>query len=173
MAIRYVDRRAYLGRVAASLEDATGLIEGSHTPPPARAGVLAAQLAPAVLASQGGFTPSANRTGTLQSALSSAGALFTGTFLAAGGSAVVLTWEMPTLNEDGTPVNPAEIASLILQAGTYPGGVTLQKSIPAPATSHQWVDALFASGTWYFRVIAVHTSGAQSLPSAEIVKTLP
>ena len=65
MPIRFVDRRAYLGRLAAVLDGAQPLFSGSHVAPPARTGVIGTQLAGGVMSAIGGFTLSSNRTGVI------------------------------------------------------------------------------------------------------------
>jgi hypothetical protein len=84
--IRYVARRAYLGRLNPTLADAAGLLQGTNTPPAARTGVIQTQLQPAVLSAVGGFTPSANRTGQIITSLDGGVGQFLGSFAGAGGS---------------------------------------------------------------------------------------
>lgn len=88
MAIRIVDRRAHLGRVAAQLADSTPLFQGTHVRPPGRTGVVSSQLSPAVGSLIGGFTAGANRTGQLITTLGDTVSLMTGTFTPSSGTFV-------------------------------------------------------------------------------------
>lgn len=101
-------------------------------------------------------------------------AIVSATTLASGGAGTInLSWNAPTQMEDGTAV--ANLAGFILQAGAYKGDVRVQITLLQPsATNYQWSDPAFVSGsTWYLRVIGLTTSGAQSLPSADVIKAVP
>lgn len=80
MPIRYVDRRAFLGELPASLGGVSGLIQGTHVGPPGRTGIITTQLGGITSDIPGSFRPNANRTGVISTTLSGAAALILGSF---------------------------------------------------------------------------------------------
>jgi hypothetical protein len=80
MPIRFVDRRANLGRLNPSLDGVTGLLQGTHVAPPGRLGAMSTQLGGVTPSIIGGFTPGANRTGSIITTLDGASSSISGTF---------------------------------------------------------------------------------------------
>jgi hypothetical protein len=88
---------------------------------------------------------------------------------------VSLTWDAPTTRADGTSLNPAtDIATYKLYYGTssgnYSQSIDVKPNLTAPYTTTDTVT--LGSGTYYFAVTAVDTSGNESAYSADVMRTL-
>lgn len=81
-----------------------------------------------------------------------------------------LTWTAPTRNEDGTPLTNLKGYEVVY--GRTPGNLTNVATIDDPARTTFQVDNL-ASGTWYFAMRAINTSGQKSALTGEVSKTIP
>jgi hypothetical protein len=106
MPVRFVDRRAYLGRLNPQLDSATGLLQGTHVQPAGRTGVIGTQLQPAVGSVVGGFTLSANRTGQIITTLDGGGGALVGTNLQPAGSGALRNGQTFSIAGSGFGVNP-------------------------------------------------------------------
>jgi len=88
---------------------------------------------------------------------------------------VTLTWNAPTARTDGTSLNPAtDITTYKLYYGTSSGNFTqhidVTPNLTAPYTTTYTLT--LASGTYYFTVTDVDTSGQESSDSQEVMKTI-
>lgn len=83
-------------------------------------------------------------------------------------TSVTLSWSIPLTRIDGSSLAPGEIDHFVLNYGTAPDSLTQTQSVAGSETSYTF-DTL-ASGTWYFSIIAVDTSGLNS-PESEVVST--
>ncbi len=78
---------------------------------------------------------------------------------------VTLTWDAPTTNEDGTPLN--DLGGYKVYYGRSSGSYT--NSIDAGLDNSIAIGAL-SQGTWFFAVTAYDTSGNESGYSNEVIK---
>lgn len=78
----------------------------------------------------------------------------------ATGSAV-LSWTAPTQNTDGTSLT---LSGYKILYGTSPTALTQSVSLSNPSLTTYTVPNL-SSGTWYFAVVSLDTSGSQSVPT--------
>jgi hypothetical protein len=74
---------------------------------------------------------------------------------------VTLNWGAPTQNTDGSAFT--DLSSYKIVYGKTAGNLDQSKSIPSTVNSAV-IDNL-SSGTWYFAVVSVNTSGAESAPT--------
>lgn len=81
---------------------------------------------------------------------------------------VTLSWTPPGTRMDGTSLSLSEIDSYRISYGTSENNLSQSATVPA-GTSSFTLEGL-ASGTWYFRVQVVDTSGLTS-PGSELVST--
>ena len=81
---------------------------------------------------------------------------------------LILTWDAPTTNADGTPLT--DLAGYKIYYGTSSGSYTT--TVDAGNVTTYNVPAL-PSGTYYFAVTAVDTSGNESDYSNEVNTILP
>ncbi len=91
------------------------------------------------------------------------------TVAATGGSDIAVTWDAPAYDGDGSAL--ADLASYKVYWGTvsggpYPNSVT----VAAPATNYTITAP--GSGTWFVVVVAVDTSGNESMPGPELQKVI-
>ncbi|MFE8071681.1 PA14 domain-containing protein [Marinobacteraceae bacterium S3BR75-40.1] len=84
---------------------------------------------------------------------------------------VTLSWTAPTQRTDGSPLSASEIDSYLIRYGQVADALDNSVSVPAGTTSYT-LDSL-ASGTWYFTVTAIDTTGLSSAPSEEKSATIP
>jgi hypothetical protein len=82
---------------------------------------------------------------------------------------VTLTWQAPTLNEDGSPLT--DLAGYEVRYGQSAGQYSQTLSLPNAALTSVTVEDL-APATWYFAVKAVNSAGVQSSFSNEAWKTI-
>jgi hypothetical protein len=82
---------------------------------------------------------------------------------------VTLTWQAPTLNEDGSPLT--DLAGYEVRYGQSSGQYSQTLSLPSAALTSVTVEDL-APATWYFAVKAVNSAGVQSSFSNEAWKTI-
>jgi hypothetical protein len=118
VAIRLVDRRGQIGRIAAELAGAASLFQGTHTRPAARTGNILTQLQGVTAAFVGGFTLSANRTGTIATTLAGVTAQLQGTFAPAGGI-INVSNVTQLMNAVTTANNAGGGREIVLADGTY------------------------------------------------------
>lgn len=83
---------------------------------------------------------------------------------------VVLSWTPPTQNTDGSALT--NLFGYEISYGNSPTNLNLKFQIQdASATNHVFEG--LASGTWYFAVKAVSSTGAMSIPSNPASKVIP
>lgn len=85
----------------------------------------------------------------------------------ASGNSATLTWEAPTTNVDGTPIN--DLAGFKIYYGTSSGNYT-QAVDAGNATTYTFNN--LSPGMYYFTVTAYDTSGYESGFSNEVSKAL-
>jgi hypothetical protein len=105
MAIRFVDRRATIGRLQASLEGAAALLQGTRTVPASRSGVIVSQLAGATMLADGTFRTSSNRSGIITTSLAGASSIITGTHVAPQSSSILFRANFSSPTQAGFPAN--------------------------------------------------------------------
>ncbi|MGA8706141.1 MAG: Calx-beta domain-containing protein [Steroidobacteraceae bacterium] len=84
-------------------------------------------------------------------------------------NAVTLSWLAPTENTDGTALT--NLAGFHIYYGTSESNLTEEISIGTIGQLTCVIDEL-SSGTWYFEVVAVNSSGNQSGPSTTVSATI-
>lgn len=94
---------------------------------------------------------------------------FTITVVAQGSGTASLSWMPPTQNSDGSPL--VDLAGFVILYGASPNELTETITINDPAAMTYIVDSL-TSGTWYFTVQAMNTSGARGDSSSVASKTI-
>jgi len=82
---------------------------------------------------------------------------------------VTLSWQAPTLNEDGTPLT--DLTGYEVRYGESAGQYSQTLSLPSAALTSVTIEDL-APATWYFAVKAVNSAGTQSSFSNEAWKTI-
>jgi len=82
---------------------------------------------------------------------------------------VTLSWSAPTENTDGSALT--NLAGFDIHYGTDPNALSEKISINTVGMLTYVIDNL-SSGTWYFEVIAVNTSGIESGPSSTVSATI-
>jgi len=80
-----------------------------------------------------------------------------------------LTWAAPTQNTDGTALT--DLAGYDIYYGTSASAMT-QKITITNASLMTYVVSNLASGTWFFEVIAVNSTGEESNPSGAVSMTI-
>jgi len=86
----------------------------------------------------------------------------------ATGSATI-TWTAPTTNNDGSALT--NLASYRIKYGRTSTSLDQIASVTNPGLTSFLLDNL-STGTWYFAVVAVNSSGAESTPSNVATKTI-
>ncbi len=86
-----------------------------------------------------------------------------------GDRSLVLAWEAPRTNEDGSPLT--DLAGYRIYYGSRPGHYTAAVAVDDPAALSHRLESL-APGTYYVVVKAVNSAGAQSIASPEASKTI-
>lgn len=81
---------------------------------------------------------------------------------AQGTGSASLSWTIPTQNADGSTLT--DLAGFVILYGQSAQNLNQQASISNPTVSSYQVDNL-ASGTWYFAIVSVNSSGVQSIPT--------
>ncbi len=82
---------------------------------------------------------------------------------------VTLSWQAPTMNEDGTPLT--DLTGYEVHYGEATGQYTRTLSLPSATLTSVTIEDL-APATWYFAVKAVNSTGVQSSFSNEAWKTI-
>lgn len=77
-----------------------------------------------------------------------------------GGKPVTLSWTAPLSRIDGTSIELSEIDHYVISFGQDPARLTETQRVDGPETSFEF-DGL-SSGTWYFTIRVVDTSGLSS-----------
>jgi hypothetical protein len=80
-----------------------------------------------------------------------------------------LSWTVPTLNTNGTPVT--DLAGYHIYYGTAPGALNTMIDVPGANTTQYEISNL-SSGTYYFAVAAYNSMGIDSADSNEGSKTI-
>jgi len=80
--------------------------------------------------------------------------------------AVTFTWDMPTVNEDGTPIN--DLAGAKIYCGNATGVYNLPVDVGNVST---YTDNVFPEGDHYCAMTAYDTSGNESAKSADVFFT--
>jgi hypothetical protein len=105
--------------------------------------------------------------------LSAALAAFTITVAAAPGTPTVgsatLHWSAPTQNTDGSSIT--NLAGYVIEYGMSAGALSQSVNISSATTTSYTIPNL-GSGTWYFALSSVSTSGATSSLSSVVSKTI-
>jgi hypothetical protein len=88
-----------------------------------------------------------------------------------GGSSgsVTLSWEAPTSNTDGTPLT--DLAGYRIYYGSSPSELSQTVEITSVGIQTYVLDDL-PTGTWYFAVMALNSSGNESVLSNIVEKTM-
>lgn len=86
-------------------------------------------------------------------------AAFTIQVVATATGSATLTWNPPTANTDGSPLN--NLAGYKVHWGTSQGNYTNSVTINTPGVSSYVVEQL-TPATWYFAVTALNSTGAES-----------
>jgi hypothetical protein len=92
-----------------------------------------------------------------------------GTAPTAPADSITLSWAAPTENTDGTALT--NLSGFNIFYGTSASAMTQQVSINSVGLLSYVVQNL-TSGTWYFEVVAVNSSGVQSGPSSVVSVTI-
>ena len=88
-------------------------------------------------------------------------------------STAAVTWTNPSTYTDGSPFVPAtDMKNAIISWGTTPGGAKPNQTIVTGAATSATVPYPGTSGNYYFDVVITDNSGAQSAPSAEVLKSV-
>lgn len=82
---------------------------------------------------------------------------------------VTISWAAPTENTDGSALT--DLSGYEILYGANASELTEKISIGTVGLSNYVVENL-SSGTWYFEVVAVNTSGFQSAPSSVVSITI-
>lgn len=85
-------------------------------------------------------------------------------------ASATLSWVPPTANEDASPLT--NLAGFRIHYGNAAAALDQIVNVASPAATQQIVGGL-VSGTWYFAVTALTSSGAESALSAIASKTIP
>ena len=94
----------------------------------------------------------------------------TTTTTGSGTGAATLSWTAPTQNTDGTALT--DLAGYKVYWGTSSGNYSSSVTLNNPGLTSYVVDTL-SSGTYYFSVSALNSSGVESVLSNEASKTIP
>jgi hypothetical protein len=79
-----------------------------------------------------------------------------------GSGSATLSWEAPTTNTDGTPLT--NLAGYCIYYGSDPANLDQSVQINSVGVQTYVLDNL-ASGTWYFAIMAVTSTGNESVLS--------
>lgn len=94
---------------------------------------------------------------------------FSITVSASGSGSASLSWQPPQANTDGSQLS--DLAGYVVLYGTGPDDLAMSVSITNPSVSRYVIENL-TSGTWYFAVQAVNSSGMRSALSGMASKTI-
>ena len=81
-----------------------------------------------------------------------------------------LTWEKPTLREDGTPLT--NLAGYRVYYGLVASALDLRVDVPGGDLLGAVIDQL-PTGTWYFAVTAIDAAGLESERAGPVSKVIP
>ena len=84
-------------------------------------------------------------------------------------ASVELAWTPPTANEDGSPLT--DLSGYVIRFGRSAGSLDQRIAINNAGLS-AYVIADLVEGTWYFSLSSVNSSGAESLPTGYVSKTI-
>ena len=93
----------------------------------------------------------------------------TGSSSSSSPQSITLAWDAPTQNTDGSALT--NLQGYEIHYGTSASSLTQKISINSTGQQNYVVDNL-TSGTWYFEVIALNSSGTPSGPSSIVSVTL-
>jgi hypothetical protein len=97
-------------------------------------------------------------------------AAFTITVTQSNSGSAVLTWSLPTINTDGTPLT--DLAGFNVYYGTSPTALS-QTAQVASATQTSFTVTGLSSGTWYFALTSYNTTNVESDHSGTVSKAVP
>ena len=80
-----------------------------------------------------------------------------------------LSWQPPSLNEDGTPLT--DLSGYVVRYGKDPAGLDQKISLMNPGLTTVVVENL-VEGTWYFTLASVNASGVESRPTGSVSKII-
>jgi hypothetical protein len=80
-----------------------------------------------------------------------------------------LTWEPPTLNEDGTPLT--NLAGYVIRYGQIATNLDQRIDVANPGATTYVVQGLL-EGTWYFSLASLNTAGIESRPTGLVLKAI-
>lgn len=83
--------------------------------------------------------------------------------------AATLSWQPPSLNEDGTPLT--DLSGYVVRYGKNPAVLDQKISLMNPGLTTVVVENL-VEGTWYFTLASVNTGGVESRPTGYVSKTI-
>lgn len=140
MPIRYVDKAARLGRIAATLDDITAVMVGTNVSPENRTGIIRGQFEQVTSSIAGFFTPAAGRTGTITATFNPVTASVSGTHVPPVSAPV---WQSGTINVPLTVGTAADIdiasyvtgeQSIEVLSGSVPGMTYTPKTMRLAGT---------------------------------------
>jgi len=80
-----------------------------------------------------------------------------------------LSWQAPTLNEDGTPLT--DLAGYVVRYSKNPGNLDQTAAVSSPSTTTVVINNLI-EGTWFFTLSSVNTNGVESRPTGTVSKII-
>jgi len=83
--------------------------------------------------------------------------------------AATLSWQPPSLNEDGTPLT--DLSGYVVRYGKNPAALDQKISLMNPGLATVVVEYL-VEGTWYFTLASVNTGGVESRPTGYVSKII-
>jgi hypothetical protein len=86
-----------------------------------------------------------------------------------GSGSASLSWQRPTMNEDGTPLT--NLAGYVIRYGRSPASLTNRVELSNPTLNAYVIDGL-GTGIWYFSVSTITTSGTESAPGPVVSKNI-
>lgn len=87
-----------------------------------------------------------------------------------GDASVTLSWSPPTTRQDGTPLDPEDIARYEIHYGTRSGDYTERKIIEDPVQTRATISGI-QPGVYYFAIRAYDREGRPSGFSGEVRAT--
>lgn len=86
-----------------------------------------------------------------------------------GSGSASLSWQRPTMNEDGTPLT--NLAGYVIRYGRSPGALRNRVQLNDPKLNEYVIDGL-GPGLWYFSVSTVTSSGTESAQGPVVSKNI-
>jgi len=83
--------------------------------------------------------------------------------------AATLSWQPPSLNEDGTPLT--DLSGYVVRYGRNPSVLDQRINLANPGLTTVVVENL-VEGTWYFTLASVNSSGVESRSTGYVSKTI-